>query len=95
MNQPSRRDRLKPVELLVLSGILALFVGLTVLLSTREIVLSLIFFGIAFIVVLVVMAMFSLSIKPNEFEQHEIDGDGDGDATGSVPGGDDKRPSGH
>lgn len=93
MNQPSRRDRLKPVELLVLSGILALFVGLTVLLSTREIVLSLIFFGIAFIVVLVVMAMFSLSIKPNEFEQHEIDGDGD--ATGSAPGGDDTRPSGH
>ncbi|QJU55449.1 hypothetical protein SCB71_20795 [Herbiconiux sp. KACC 21604] len=90
MNQPSRRDRLKPVELLVLSGILALFVGLTVLLSTREIVLSLIFFGIAFIVVLVVMAMFSLSIKPNEIEQHEIDDDG----TGSAPG-EDTRPSGH
>lgn len=75
MNQPSRRDRLKPVELLVLSGILSLFVGLTVLLSTRDLILAAIFFGVAFIVVLVVMAMFSLSIKPNDAERHEIDGD--------------------
>ena len=78
MNQPSRRDRLKPVELLVLSGILSLFVGVVVLFTTRELVLSAIFFGVAFIVTLVVMAMFSLSIKPNEMEQHEID-DEDGD----------------
>ncbi|MDO9395288.1 MAG: hypothetical protein Q7T71_01940 [Herbiconiux sp.] len=73
MNQPSRRDRLKPAELIVISAILALFVGLAVLLSTRELILSAIFFGVAFIVSLVVMAMFSLSIKPNELEQHEID----------------------
>jgi predicted lysophospholipase L1 biosynthesis ABC-type transport system permease subunit len=73
VNQPSRRDRLKPVELLVLSAILSLFVGLTVLLTTRDPILAAIFFGVAFIVVLVVMAMFSLSIKPNEMEQHEID----------------------
>ena len=75
MNQPSKRDRLKPVELLVLSGVMGLFVGLVVLLATRELVLSAIFFGVAFIVALVVTAMFSLSIKPNEFEQHEIDDD--------------------
>jgi uncharacterized membrane protein HdeD (DUF308 family) len=75
VNQPSRRDRLKPVELLVLSGVLSLFVGLVVLFTTREIVLSAIFFGIAFIVTLVIMAMFSLSIRPNEAEQHEIDDD--------------------
>ena len=78
MTQPSKRDRLKPVELLVLSAILSLFVGLTVLLTTRDPILAAIFFGVAFIVVLVVMAMFSLSIKPNEMEQHEID-DEDGD----------------
>jgi len=75
VNQPSRRDRLKPVELLVLSAVLSLFVGLVVLLSTREIILALIFFGVAFIVSLVIMAMFSLSIKPNDAEQHEIDDD--------------------
>ncbi|MCS5735398.1 DUF687 domain-containing protein [Herbiconiux daphne] len=75
MNQPSRRDRLKPVELLVLSAVLSVFVGLVVLLSTRQPILAVVFFGIAFIVTLVVMAMFSLSIKPNDLEQHEIDDD--------------------
>jgi len=75
VNQPSRRDRLKPVELLVLSAVMSLFVGLVVLLSTREIILALIFFGVAFIVSLVILAMFSLSIKPNDAEQHEIDDD--------------------
>jgi len=89
VNQPSRRDRLKPVELLVLSGILSLFVGLTVLLTTRDPILAAIFFGVAFIVVLVVMAMFSLSIKPNDVEQHEIDDEGH-DGTG-----DEQRPLGH
>ncbi|MCS5717409.1 hypothetical protein N1027_04575 [Herbiconiux sp. CPCC 205763] len=75
MNEPSRRDRLKPVELLVLSAVMSLFVGLVVLLSTRELILSAIFFGVAFIVSLVILAMFSLSIKPNDAEQHEIDDD--------------------
>ena len=75
MNQPSRRDRLKPVELLVLSAVMSLFVGLVVLLSTREPILAAIFFGVAFIVSLVILAMFSLSIKPNDAEQHEIDDD--------------------
>jgi uncharacterized membrane protein HdeD (DUF308 family) len=75
VNQPSRRDRLKPVELLVLSAVLSLFVGLVVLLSTRQPLLAVVFFGVAFIVSLVVMAMFSLSIKPNDTEQHEIDDD--------------------
>jgi uncharacterized membrane protein HdeD (DUF308 family) len=82
VNQPSRRDRLKPVELIVLSAVLSLFVGLVVLLSTREPMLSAIFFGIAFIVTLVVMAMFSLSIKPNDAEQHEIDDDEQRPASG-------------
>jgi hypothetical protein len=75
VNQPSRRDRLKPVELLVLSAVMSLFVGLVVLLSTREPILAAIFFGVAFIVSLVILAMFSLSIKPNDAEQHEIDDD--------------------
>ncbi|WP_066039873.1 hypothetical protein [Herbiconiux solani] len=73
MNQPSRRDRLKPLELLVLSAVMSLFVGLVVLFTTRELLLAVIFFGVAFIVSLVVLAMFALSIKPNDLEQHEID----------------------
>ncbi|ARJ07063.1 hypothetical protein GCM10010988_24180 [Cnuibacter physcomitrellae] len=83
MNAPSRRDRLRPVELLVLSAVMAAFVGLVVLMSTRELSLAGIFAGVAFIVTLVVIAMFALTFKPNETERHEIDDD------------DSQRPTGH
>ncbi|MCC6854950.1 MAG: hypothetical protein IT189_02685 [Microbacteriaceae bacterium] len=72
MTQPSRRDRTRPVELLVLSGVLALFAGLVVFMSTRELVLALIFLGIAFIVSLVGLAMISLAIQPNHEEQSDL-----------------------
>ncbi|KJC64535.1 hypothetical protein SAMN06295879_2285 [Agreia bicolorata] len=73
MTQPSKRDVFKPVELIVLSAVMALFVGLTVLLSTRNPLLAVIFFGVAFIVVLVVIAMLVLTFKPNKDEQTELD----------------------
>lgn len=71
--KPSRSDRLKPVELVGLSGVMALFVGLTILLTTREIMLSVIALGITFIVVLVVIAMFALNVKPDEAERNDLD----------------------
>jgi hypothetical protein len=71
--QPSRSDRLKPAELVGLSAVMALFVGLVILLTTREFVLSLIGFGVAFIVVLVVIAMFALNMKPNAAEESDLD----------------------
>jgi len=73
VTQPSKRDVFKPVELIVLSAVMALFVGLTVLLATRNPLLSVIFFGVAFIVVLVVIAMMVLTFKPNKSEQTELD----------------------
>ena len=75
MTQPSKRDVFKPVELIVLSAVMALFVGLAVLLSTRNPLLAVIFFGVAFIVVLVVIAMLVLTFKPNKSEQTELDDD--------------------
>ncbi|TIH40887.1 hypothetical protein [Subtercola vilae] len=72
---PTRREVLKPVELVVISAILAAFVGLTVLLSTRQPLLAVIFFGIAFIVSLVITAMFALTFKPNEAETQEMNDD--------------------
>ncbi|MEF2976359.1 hypothetical protein [Subtercola sp. YIM 133946] len=74
---PTRKEILKPVELIVISVVLALFVGLTVLLSTRQPLLAAVFFGIAFIVSLVVIAMFTLTFKPNAAEQEELAGDPD------------------
>ncbi|KFF60156.1 hypothetical protein JF66_06375 [Cryobacterium sp. MLB-32] len=72
-HQPSRSDRLKPAELLGISGVMALFVGLTILLTTREVVLSLIALGITFIIALIVIAMLVLGMKPNAAEETDIE----------------------
>lgn len=71
--QPSRSERLKPVELVGLSGAMALFVSLTILLTTREVMLSVIAFGITFIVALVVIAMLTLGSKPGAAERTDLD----------------------
>lgn len=73
MNAPAPRDRTRPAELLIISGVLAIFVGLVVLMSTREIVLSLIFLVIAFIVALVVLAMLALAVQPDFAEKSDLD----------------------
>lgn len=72
-HQPSRADRLKPAEYIGLSGGMALFVGLTILLTTRELVLSVVGFGIVFIIALVVIAMFALGTKPDAAEETDLD----------------------
>jgi hypothetical protein len=73
MTVPAKKDRIRPVELLALAAGFALFAGLVVLMSTRDIVLSLIFCGLAFIVVLVVLAMLTLAMRPTGDEQLDID----------------------
>lgn len=72
MTAPSLRDRLKPLELIGLSAIIGVFTGAIVLLSSRNIVLAAIWFGVAFIVGLVVLAMFVLAAKPNKNELLDI-----------------------
>ena len=54
--QPSRRDRFLPVELLAISGGLAVFVGLIVLVATREFILAAVGLGVTFIVAVVLLA---------------------------------------
>jgi amino acid permease len=72
MSTPSRRERTRPLELLGLSAVLAVFVGLVVLMSTRDLVLALIFLGIAFIVALVVLAMLALAVAPSGEERIDL-----------------------
>lgn len=79
VHQPTRKDRFRPVELLVISAILAVFVGLIVLMSTRELLLASIALGIAFIVSLVGLAMFSLAFKPNAEEVSDLEEQNRGD----------------
>ena len=52
---------------------MAIFTGLITLMSTRDIVLSLIFLGIAFVVVLVVLAMLVLAVRPDGEELSDLD----------------------
>lgn len=63
---PSRRERLRPLELVGFSGVLALFAGLVVLMATREIVLSSVAAGAAFIVTLVTVALIGLGGEPSD-----------------------------
>ncbi|CAG7622513.1 ABC transporter ATP-binding protein [Leucobacter soli] len=62
---PSRRDRLRPLELLGFSGVLAVFAGLVVLMVTRDAVRTVIGVGIAFIVIVLVLALLGLGGKPS------------------------------
>ena len=73
MTSPSRKDRLRPLELLVLSGIVAVFVGVVVAASTRDIGLGTIFLGVAFILTLMTLAMLALSSKPDDAERTDLD----------------------
>ena len=70
---PSRRDRFRPVELLVLSAIVAVFVGLVVAGSVRNVELGGIFAGVGFIVTLVVLATLAITTKPDVEERRDID----------------------
>lgn len=72
MTPPTLRDKLKPVELVIVSAVIAFFTGLIVLFSSRDLIFAAIAFGLAFIVCLVVMAMFVLAIKPNKNELLDI-----------------------
>lgn len=72
MNAPSRRDRLRPLELLLIAGVIALFIGLVVLGSTREPILALVFFGIAFIITLMTLALLTMSMKKDEAEKLDL-----------------------
>jgi len=70
--KPSLRDRMRPVEFLGIAGVLSIFVFLIVLMASREPILALIFFGIAFIVTLVVIALFVLGLKPDDEERRDL-----------------------
>ena len=90
--KPPLRDRLRPLELLGISAVLGVFAGLVVLMATREIVLALIFLGVAFIVSLVVLAMLALAVAPDLEEQNDL---AEQDQRSVLDRGDDRRNRGH
>jgi hypothetical protein len=92
MSKPSLRARLRPLELLVISAVLGVFAGLVVLMATREVVLALVFLGIAFIVSLVVLAMLALTMAPTGDERSDL---AEQDQRSVLDRGDDERNRGH
>lgn len=64
--QPSRRDRLKPLELLVFAGVLGVFAGVVVLIASRSLTLAGVFAGIGFIVSVMFVALLGLGGKPSD-----------------------------
>lgn len=71
MTEPTRRDRTRPLELLVMSAVIAIVVGVIGYFSTKDLALAGIFAGVAFIVTLVVFAMLLLAISPRRDDDDE------------------------
>ena len=65
MTEPTRRQKLRPIEYVMLSGVMALFAGLVVIMVTRDALLAIIGSGLAFIVVIIGIAMLLLAVSPN------------------------------
>lgn len=65
MREPTKREKLRPIEYVMLAGLMALFAGLVVLMVTREFVSAFIVAGLVFVVVLIGIAMLMLAVSPN------------------------------
>lgn len=63
---PSRRDRLRPLELIGFATVLAVFAFLIVLMVTRDAVLAGVSFGIAFIASVMMVALVGLGKPPSQ-----------------------------
>lgn len=66
------QDVLKPAELIGIAVVIALFVGLVALVSTREPLLALVSAGVALIVTVIVAAIFARNVKPADADRQAI-----------------------
>ena len=73
MTDPTRKERFRPLELIVLSAVIAVVVGAVVLVSTRDVGLGASFFGIAFNVSLITFAMLALSMTADDTRRGDRD----------------------
>ena len=73
MTQPSRKDRMRPLEYLLMAGGIALFSGLIALMVTRDVLIAIVGFGVVFILALLTLALLALAMKPDDAELGDID----------------------
>jgi hypothetical protein len=83
--KPSMRSRIRPIELVGISAVIAVFVGAIVILGTREWLTGLEWAGVAFVVALVGTAMLLLAATPKDERP-------DSERRNDAP---DDRPHGH
>jgi len=69
----SRKDRMRPFEVIGLAVIVGVFTGIVVILSTRNLTLAAIWLGVAFIAMLVLSATVVLMIQPRKEELADIE----------------------
>lgn len=83
---PSRRDRMRPVELLGMAAVFGVFVGGFVFMGSREWGLSLIMAAVAFIASLVVLATLLIAVgtKSDDTRVDPVDPDAPSGSAGSV-----------
>ena len=82
---PTRREKMKPVELLVMAGVFGVFVGAFVFMGTREWGLALIMAAVAFIASLVSLATLLIAAGPKLDERVDpVDPDVRAGGAGSV-----------
>ena len=72
-NKPSRKERMRPAELIGMAAVIAVFSGLITLMVTREIVTTAIIAGVIFILALVTIALLVLMVKPDDAELKDLD----------------------
>ena len=70
---PSRRDRMRPVELLGLAAVIGVFVGVVTALSARDLMLGVIAVGVTFILTLVTLATLTLTMGASAEERVDLD----------------------
>ena len=73
MAAPSKRDRTRPAELLGLSGVIAVFVAIVVMISSRDLLLAVIALGATFILSLVILATLALTVDASPEERVDLD----------------------
>ena len=83
---PTRREKLKPLELLVMAGVFGLFVGAFVFMGSRLWDLSLIMAAVAFIASLVILATLLIAVGPKIDDERvdPVDPDAPTGSAGSV-----------
>ncbi|MBC7442368.1 MAG: hypothetical protein H7311_07580 [Ramlibacter sp.] len=71
--KPGRSELMKPKEIFGFSGVMALFLGVVVLMSTRDVLLSLFGTAVTFVIVLAVILLLVRTMKPNTAEKTDTD----------------------